>query len=195
MPWEKSFDVDKAVEKAMLLFWKKGYTDTSLAELLETTGLTKGSFYNAFGSKRELFIKTLMKYDRESRATLHELTAMDSPSRAIKAFFDGLAENTISDKDQKGCFVVNTLVCITSYDDETQKIVRGSAQSIETFFKQMIELGHVRGEIPKDVSPELTAKSLFGAMVSIRVLGRGAYHPKELRMLSEHAISLIHQIK
>ena len=87
MPWEKTFDEDKAVEAAMLLFWEKGYTDTSMADLLKTTGLTKGSFYNAFGSKYDLFVKALLKYDLENRCIiLQELVAMDSPVKSIETF-------------------------------------------------------------------------------------------------------------
>lgn len=191
MPWEKSFNEDRAIENAMLLFWKKGYNDTSMADLLRTTGLTKGSFYNAFKSKRDLFVETLKKYDKESRSALQDLTMMDSPIKAILAFFDNLVASTTSDKDQKGCFVVNSLLCITTFDDEVQKIVRGSAQSIETFFKQMIEIGQVRGEISKDISPAHTAKSLFGIMVSIRVLGRGTYNSQGIKALSAQVPILI----
>lgn len=191
MPWEKAFNVDKAVKNAMLLFWKKGYTDSSMADLLKATGLTKGSFYNAFGSKRDLFIETFTRYDKESRAFLQELASMDSPKEAIKTFFEGLIQTSICDQDKKGCFTVNMLICITSYDEEIQKLVRGSVQSVETFLKQMIELGHVRGEIPKHVGAEKTAKLLVSVMVSIRVLGRGTYGPEELKTLAERASSLI----
>lgn len=191
MPWEKSFNIDKAVENAMLLFWKKGYTDSSMAELLNVTGLTKGSLYNAFGSKRGLFIESFTKYDKEARASLHELMAMDSPTKAINTFFEGLVHSTVSDEDKKGCFTVNMMICINFYDEEIQKLVRGSVQSVETFFKQIVELGHVRGEIPKHVSAEKTAKLLVSVMVSIRVLGRGIYSPEDLKTLSELAFSLI----
>ncbi|WOO40243.1 TetR/AcrR family transcriptional regulator [Rubellicoccus peritrichatus] len=191
MPWEKSFNVEKAVDNAMLLFWKKGYNDSSMAELLKVTGLTKGSFYNAFGSKRDLFIKTFTKYDQESRVALHQLTAMDSPKEAIRAFFDWLVEATASDQEKKGCFTVNMLICIKSFDEEIQGLVRGSQQSVETFFKQMIELGQIRGEISKELHAEKTAKLLVGAMVSVRVLGRGTFDSDGLRMLADQAVSII----
>ena len=89
MPWEKTFDEDKVIEAAMLLFWEKGYTDTSMADLLKVTGLSKGSFYNAFGSKHDLFLKALLKYDMENRCIiLQELVAMDSPVESIETFLN-----------------------------------------------------------------------------------------------------------
>ncbi|MEM6823029.1 MAG: TetR/AcrR family transcriptional regulator, partial [Verrucomicrobiota bacterium] len=173
------------------LFWRKGYSDTSMADLLDVTALTKGSFYNAFGSKRDLFIQALTRYEQDTRVMLQELSALDSPSTAIQTFFEGLIASTTSDTDKKGCFTVNMLLCITSYDEEIQSIVRRTAQSVETFFKQMIELGRVRGEISEDVSPEKNAKLLFSTMVSIRVLGRGTYDTKSLEILAERALRLI----
>ena len=111
MPWEKTFDEDKAVEAAMLLFWEKGYTDTSMADLLKATGLTKGSFYNAFGSKYDLFVKALLKYDLENRCMiLQELIAMDSPIKSIETFLNSLVDESAGDTNKKGCFIVNTAV-------------------------------------------------------------------------------------
>ncbi len=63
MPWEKSFDEEVAIEKAMLVFWEKGFEPASIADLLEGTGLNRGSLYNAFGGKQQLFVKALLKYD------------------------------------------------------------------------------------------------------------------------------------
>ena len=54
MPWEKSFEIQDAVDKAMQVFWEKGYVDTSIADLLKATGLKRSSLYNAFGDKRNL---------------------------------------------------------------------------------------------------------------------------------------------
>ena len=55
MPWEKTFDIDEAIDRATEVFWAKGYEATSLADLIKATGVNKGSFYNAFGSKKKLF--------------------------------------------------------------------------------------------------------------------------------------------
>jgi TetR/AcrR family transcriptional repressor of nem operon len=74
MPWEKSFDEDEAVGKAMNVFWEKGFEPASMADLIAGTGITRGSLYNAFGGKEQLFVKALQKYDKDKRrARLAEL--------------------------------------------------------------------------------------------------------------------------
>ena len=190
MPWEKTFNEDKAIEAAMILFWEKGYTDTSMANLLEATNLTKGSFYNAFGSKKDLFIKALLKYDLENRRkVLQKLVAMDQPVQAIESFFENMIEECSQDIDKKGCFLINTSLELNSYDEEIQKIIVNALSEVETFFKQMIELGQTRGEIVKNLDPQNTAKSLMGTVAGTRVLGRGIYDKAALKTLYDQAIS------
>jgi TetR/AcrR family transcriptional repressor of nem operon len=90
MPWEKTFDEDEAIDKAMHVFWEKGFEPASMADLIAGIGITRGSLYNAFGGKEQLFVKALKKYDRDyRRALLAEMEALDDPKRAIAALFDG----------------------------------------------------------------------------------------------------------
>ena len=192
MPWEKTFNEEQAIEAAMLLFWEKGYTDTSMSDLLKTTGLTKGSFYNAFGSKHDLFVKTLLKYDVENRRVfLQELVSKDSPVEAIETFFNAVVSESVEDRDRKGCFLVNTSLDLNSHEDEIKRIILKGLGEVETFFKQMIELGQLRAMISKDIVPEATAKALMGAVIGIRVLGRCVYDRKALEALSEQSLRLI----
>ena len=194
MPWEKSFDEEKAIENAMILFWEKGYTDSSMANLLEATKLTKGSFYNAFGSKKELFTEALLKYDSENRrAVLQELVAMDKPIQAIEKFFGMIVEECSEDADKKGCFLINTSLELNSHDEDTQRIITNALKEVETFFKQMIELGQGRDEVVASVSAQDAARGLMGAVVGIRVLGRGVYNKQALRVLASQAINGIRQ--
>ncbi len=193
MPWEKTFDEDKAIEAAMLVFWEKGYTDTSMADLLKATGLTKGSFYNAFGSKHDLFVKALLKYDVSNRrVVLQELVAMDSPIESIEAFMNAVVNESADDSNKKGCFLVNTSLDLNSHEEQVKQIITSGFAEVETFFKQMIELGQLRKDIPESIDPKSTAKALMGTVAGIRVLGRGVYDKAALQALSEQSLRLIH---
>ncbi len=105
MPWKKSFDEQEAIESAMMVFWEKGYEATSISNLLEKTGINRGSFYNAFGGKRQLFTKTLEKYDAETRKPiLAELETLDNPTLAFKRLFNLLIEQAENDSEKKRLF-------------------------------------------------------------------------------------------
>lgn len=192
MPWEKTFEVQDAVDKAMHVFWAKGYVDTSIADLLEATGLKRSSLYNAFGGKRDLFVKALRKYDRENRrATLSQLETIEKPHQVIQTLFEGLVQEALSDPDQKGCLLVNTSLELPTHDKEVQTIVKTGLREFEAFLQRQIELGQARSELPESINPQETAKALVALITGIRVLSRGAFEEASLRAVATQALRLI----
>ena len=191
MPWEKSFDEEAALEKAMLVFWEKGFEPASIADLIEGTGINRGSLYNAFGGKQKLFVKALQKYDRYRQDTLARLEALDDPKKAITALFDDVVTKAVTDQDRKGCFLFNTALEIGSHDKEVKEIVSNGVRENEAFFRRSIEVGQARGVFRKDLDPGATAKTLLALIVGIRVLGRGVFTEAALRTIANEAKRLI----
>ena len=192
MPWEKSFDEDLVLEKAMQVFWRKGFDSASMANLIEETGINRGSIYNAFGGKRALFVKALLKYDLVNRrATLARLEALDEPKKAICDFFDSIVVSTVADVERKGCFLFNTVSESGLHDAEVNAIVANGLREIEGFFRRSIEVGQTRGDIRQDVNPESKAKAMLALALAIRVLGRGGYSEAGLLAIAAEAKQLI----
>lgn len=192
MPWEKSFNEEEVLEKAMHLFWEKGFEPTSIADLIEGTGINRGSLYNAFGGKQALFEKVLLKYDRDKRRTLlAQLEALDDPKKAICDFFDNIVADTLSDTGKKGCFLINTASKIATHDEQVSEIITNGLREIEAFFRRSVEVGQARGVFCKELNPENTAKALMAFLVAIRVLGRGAYSDAALKTIADEAKRLI----
>jgi len=188
MPWEKSFDEEAAIENAMGVFWEKGYEATSIANLIESTGINRGSLYNAFGGKRQLFTQSLLKYDTEiRRAFIAELEALDNPKLAFKTLFDTLVQQSKNDKQPKGCFIVNTSVEIAFHDKEVRDIVTQGYMEFEAFFRRGIEVAQSRKDMPSTLDASSTAKTLFSLVIAIRVLGRGVYDELSLQVIADQA--------
>lgn len=191
MPWEKSFDEDVAVEKAMQVFWEKGFDSASIADLIDRTGVNRGSLYNAFGGKQPLFVKALRKYDTGRQTLLARLEALDDPRKAIATFFESIVADTAADQHQKGCFLFNTALEIATHDDEVKDIVCNGVRATEAFFRRCIEVGQARSEIPKSLDPVASAKALLALIVAIRVLGRGVFCETDLQAIANEAKRLI----
>ena len=192
MPWEKSFDEDEAVGKAMQVFWEKGFEPASMADLIAGTGITRGSLYNAFGGKQQLFVKALQKYDKDNRREiLAKMEAMDDPKRAIAALFDGIVEETVADSRKRGCFLVNTASELMSHGEDVNRIVRSGLREIEAFFRRSVEVAQARKQMPDSLDPEATAKALLAMIVAIRLLGRGMYDESALKTIAAQAQSLL----
>lgn len=194
MPWEKSFDTDEALDRATDLFWAKGYESASLSDLIETMGINKGSLYNAYGNKNELFIKALVRYcEINQQSFLAEVKAIKDPVKSLTVFFDTVLKQAKDDKQKKGCFLCNTALELPYHDREIKKVVQESISDLEIFFYEQIEKGIEQGTIPKETAPEPVAKALMALLFGIRVLSRGTYDRKGLKAIRDQALGLIGQ--
>ncbi|MEM7046850.1 MAG: TetR/AcrR family transcriptional regulator [Pseudomonadota bacterium] len=192
MPWEKSFDMDEALDRATEVFWAKGYEGTSMSDLLKATGINKGSLYNAFGSKQGLFVKAILKYDSQSRkATLERLRDQNNPIGAISGLFDALIEESVSDPDKKGCFLVNTALNLPNQEAVIAKHIKSGMNDSEKFFFDHISLGKKNGDIPDHVDARSSAKGLLALVAGLRVLARGIFDKKSLRAIKSQALKII----
>lgn len=192
MPWEKTFDIDEATDKAIEVFWKKGYEATSMSDLTRAMQINKGSLYNAFGSKKALFDRALARYDQNNRATkLAELRTFPDAVAAITGLFDGLIEDARQDPRNLGCFVVNTAQDLPNQPPEVAEVVKGSLDDIEHFFAEMVEKGHAKGQIPASVGARETAQALLSMLVGLRLLSRGAAGIPALESIRAGALRLI----
>lgn len=191
MPWEKSFDVEQALDRAKEVFLTKGYEGTSMADLLEATGLNKGSLYNAFGSKKELFNKALLRYEQEERkANLRELEALDQPVTAIKRVFDDMVEPSVP---LKGCLLINTALDLPNHDAEVEATVKAGIKDLEAFFTRQLELAQSRREVSRKLNVPRVAGGLTALVVAIRVLERGALNRPGLMLIRDQAAALLEQ--
>ena len=192
MPWEKAFDMDMALDQATSVFAKKGFEATSLSDLTQAMQINKGSLYNAFGSKKELFDRALARYDQQNRAArLAELRQWDDPKAAIEALFQGLIDSAEADPSRLGCFVINTAQDMPNQSDAVNALIRQSLEQIETFFCDMIAAGQASGRIEPSIDPQQTAKGLLSLFVGMRVLSRGGVDLRSFDAIKSSAMQLL----
>lgn len=192
MPWEKTFEESDVIDQAMQVFWEKGYAATSISDILEATGIKRGSLYNAFEGKHDLFLQSILKYENQRwQNLLRQLETVEDPREAILIFVDRTVQDTLSDPEKKGCMLVNTALDYSLHDDEVQKIVSDAVKQRIAFFENFIKRGQEQGVIPDSVQPRPTAKALVALLVGIRVLGRGVFGKAALQQIAEEARRLI----
>lgn len=192
MPWEKSFDLDEATDKAIRIFRQKGYEGTSMSDLITGMGINKGSLYNAFGSKKALFDRALLRYDQLNRqALLKRLSKIDDPVEAVSQMFDELIAESNADNQFQGCLMVNTAQELPNHPKDVQDMVKASFKEFEEFYRQLITDGKANGKVPDTVDADETAKSLLSLVIALRVLARGTYEPHELEALKASALRLV----
>jgi TetR/AcrR family transcriptional repressor of nem operon len=168
----REFDEDAVLAAAIQCFWSRGYEATSMRDLMEQTGLTGASLYNAFGDKRALYRKALCQYvDQSVVDRIHRCRALP-PIEAISAFFHEIVTRSLNDPEQKGCMLVNSALDIAPDDRELRGAVKMVLVEIENFFRQCVEAGQSDGTITTKQSAEDLGRLLLGVLMGLRVLAR-----------------------
>jgi TetR/AcrR family transcriptional repressor of nem operon len=189
------FDLNEALQAAMLRFWERGYEATSVDDLLQRMGINRASLYGTFGQKRELFLKALRQYGNQfGYDLLLERARHGSPKRAIKELFEETIENLSGTppENRRGCLIQNTALELAPRDAEIGKIVRENVEKCHALFAQVLELAKEKGELkktPREIS-EL-AIFLFANLSAIRLLGKSGMNEPELRAVANNALKLL----
>jgi TetR/AcrR family transcriptional regulator, transcriptional repressor for nem operon len=172
MARSREFDEDVVLDAAMEYFWSWGYEATSVRDLIETTGLTGASLYNAFGDKRGLFRAALDRYVESSIGERIRRCAALPPRDAIASFFDDILRRSLTDRQRKGCMLVNSAMEIAPHDLELRKVIATVLSRIEAFFVECIEAGQAQGTITSSKPSRSIARHLLGVLMGVRVLAR-----------------------
>ena len=168
----RTFSERDALEKALDIFWQRGYRGVGLTELLQGMGIARQSLYSTFGNKRQLFIRTIQHYgDTRLAGALALLERDGSPTQNVKdvvRFFERLA----LDKRARGCFVANSLVEIGPHDREIAALLAQTLGALETAIVKALRRARRMGELPPGRSPRALARALTNALIGLAVTGK-----------------------
>lgn len=192
MPWEKQFNRDNVLDKAMQLFWSRGYSATSMQDLVDAMGINRGSLYATFGDKHALFLAALRMFDEQVRVRLlSNLTAEFSPREAICELFRTFQREAALPNGNRGCLLTNSALELAAHDPSVAKIVAEAQSQIETFFQSRIEAGREAGEIPPGRPASELSKGLLASLLGLMVLIRSRPDPILLGSVVDEALSRI----
>lgn len=189
MPWEKQFDVNEVLDKAMQAFWSRGYEATSMQDLVDCTGINRGSLYATYSDKHALFLAALRMYDEKiRRKLLADLESGYGPREAVRQLFLAFTSQVLEKGGNRGCFLTNTALELAAHDPEAGKIVAHAQKQIEAFFAHMIRKGKAQGEVAPHVKPTETARGLLASLIGLVVLIRSRPERALLQTIVDDAI-------
>ena len=151
----------------MRLFWRKGYSATSIEDLVEALALSRSSLYDTFGDKRKLFLEALKFYsERVISGTARTLNQAPSPLAGIQALLDDLLAGVDSPSGALGCFMVNSVAELVPYDPEVTKLATAYSAALQGLLAQAL----TRAARPDQATPEQLATYVFNMIQGLRVL-------------------------
>ncbi len=171
----REFDVDAAVERAMHVFWTRGYHGTSLPDLLEATNLSRGSLYAAFGDKHGLFLRALDRYIDESIERLGtELRLPENAVAGLQICMAGYVERTSGIAGKRGCLVVATAMELAGHDTEVERRIRRFFKMMEAALAGALTRAQDAGALVEGVEPAHAARLLLYLLEGMRVVGKAS---------------------
>ena len=188
----RSFDDDAVVDKAMEVFWTNGYANTSPAQLAEATGVAKGSLYNAFTSKRELFDRALERYDDQVSQLAQELLARPGSTHdCIVAALRFIVDADLAQPLPRGCLVGNTAVELAGHDREIARTIRGMQDHQIAALTARIQQGQMDGDVGSDVDAGAVAAFLATTLAGLRVMAMTFDAPTLYRVIDSATTVLL----
>jgi TetR/AcrR family transcriptional regulator, transcriptional repressor for nem operon len=166
------FDEEKVLNRAINLFWSKGYEATSTEDLLSGMEINKGSLYNSFGNKKELFSRALDHFSKNSLIAIeNKIIAAKTPMTGIRNFFLEQAHASPTTHD-KGCFMGNSLTELSNIDAQLKKKAIESLIATENLFHKYIVAAKRSNELKSSEDARILARYLITLWNGINITRR-----------------------
>jgi TetR/AcrR family transcriptional repressor of nem operon len=169
----REFNAETALERAMELFWSKGYEATSLDDLCEVTELSRSSLYATFGNKRSLLLQSVDRYVEQRNPRMAALLAQPLPIRdAFAALAGQFIDQIVSGPGRRGCFLGNCAAELPRGDRAALARVRRALESTAATFRDALARAKARGELRADVDVDALARFLTAGFQGLRLVGK-----------------------
>ncbi len=188
---DKQFDPKQALEKAMQLFWAKGYSATGMAELQQQMGIGRKSLYDTFGNKRQLFIKALQLYSNSViNQTFRELNEEGSPLENVRMLMRKLQKRH-SMPDSKGCLLGVSMGQFCTDDAEMAEILRCHIKGVEEAYYKVFKRAQDVGELDGNINIRDLARLFTGIQQGLALIGRVQDAPEVPTSIVNAALAML----
>jgi TetR/AcrR family transcriptional repressor of nem operon len=169
----KDFDEIEVLDKAIAIFWHKGYNGTSMQDLVDGLGISRSSLYDTYGDKHSLFIKALESYQNKGSDKVSAIiNSAGEAKEIIKKLLELITGELLTDQKHKGCFMVNAEVEVAPHDPQVNQLVCANDQHVEDAFFEVIKKGQESGEINNRQDARALARFIFNTVKGIRVTAK-----------------------
>ena len=182
------FDKDKVLERALQVFWQKGYEGASLSDLTRAMGINRPSLYAAFGNKEALFRRVLDRYADGPAAYVREALREATVRAVVERLLSGVIGLLADPRTPAGCLMVHgALACGKDSDPIRQELISRRAAS-EAAIRRRFKRAIAEGDLPADVDPGDLARFIAAVMHGMTIQAVGGAGRAELRRVARVAL-------
>lgn len=179
----KEFDPDRALEKAIDMFWCQGYEATTMQDLVDAMGINRQSIYDTFGDKHALFVTALQHYgDVQIASIVQTLESPGSAKAAIRQLFSNIVDRRSHSQSYNGCMMVNSTVELAARDPAIERQANNDVVRTEEVFYNALLRAREGGEISPQRNLKELARFLNNSLRGLQVMAKAT---SDLAMLQD----------
>jgi len=193
MAGRKQFDPDEALDRAVDVFWRRGYDGASVQDLVDGTGLQRGSLYGTFGSKEQLFLASLERYGGTVARALFDAMQEhpDDHVAAVRGLFDAIVGRMAAGRHPQGCLVTHSAVECFAGEPALQDAVRRALDAQVSAVRTVFVAAGERGDLPEGVDVDHLTAFVVATAQSLAVMHRAGADAPTLRGIAETALRAV----
>jgi AcrR family transcriptional regulator len=184
----RAFDPDAALERAMHVFWAKGYEGAALSDLTRAMRINRPSLYAAFGNKEQLFRKVLDRYANGPLAYFRKALAAAKARDVIEQIFFGAARMAGDPRLPAGCLMVQGALAVGDAAGSVQKEVAARRAASEIALRRRLQRAKREGDLPRNADPAELARYVMTVLQGMAVQGTNGATRVQLRRVAQLAL-------
>lgn len=186
----KEFDPERALAKAMNLFWRLGYEKTSTEALMKEMGIARQSLYDTFGDKRALYLKAMAHYRDQTNSLMQKmLNEIPSVRDGFARLLYGLAAET-REQHERGCLLLNANLQRDPKDAVVRDFLRDNQARVEAIFLQALARAQKQKELSRKDEPAALARFFVATIQGMRAMARLNSDRKVLEQIARVALGV-----
>jgi AcrR family transcriptional regulator len=184
----RQFDVDKALDRALEVFWARGYEGATLPELTQAMEINRPSLYAAFGNKEQLFRKALDRYQTGPSSFLTEALKKPTSRAVIEAIFSGFIRMQRDQDKARGCLIVSGALACGEEAEPVRRELAQLRQAVVRALRARFERAVQEDDLPKGTDCATLARYIATVLNGLAVQAASGTTEKELRLVSAMAM-------
>jgi len=184
----RSFCKDQALDRALEVFWRKGFEGASICDLTEAMGINPPSLYSAFGNKENLFRQALDRYAAVYAKRRADVLAAPVAREAIESLLRDAARNLTDKSSPVGCLYVQAIAGAGEHAACIREMLKSKRDDSEREICERLERAQAEGELPDDADPSALARYLTTVAQGMSVQAAGGATRKELERVVDLAL-------
>lgn len=185
----RNFDLEETLDRAVDVFWRRGYEATSIAELTEAMGINPPSLYAAFGNKRALFDQVVERYMRYSAANLQAAAAQPTGRAVALHMLTSVVISATSEGQPTGCLLVQGALAGSADNADVQEELARRREDIRQAMQLRFEQALDDGDFPLDADPAKLARYYLTVATGLTVQAASGVGRRELLETVDFAMS------